>query len=216
MSRLQFTGYGLLSVLVCLAGALTAFYLTSGNAVAVASPLDGVVAAVVTEVESGEDVPPHLLVLLHSGGKERRYRRLRVGDSIEEGQLLARLDDRLIEADVALADTRIGTAQADLVVAEKNCELAKADYDLDCRLRCCVSQGELRLSKQRLDRSVAEAHCKRERVHGAEAERQRTRVELEMHEIRSPIRGVVHSLARRPGEAVKRYEPILYVQPAPE
>src|SRR5437016_8963195 len=41
------------------------------------------------------------------------------GDKVEEGQVLARLDDRLAEADVKISEARVTACKADILASEK-------------------------------------------------------------------------------------------------
>src|SRR5262249_38721991 len=61
----------------------------------VPSQRDGVLLFVGTEVKPGEQVGPDRLIIVKRGDQETRYRRLKEGDTVEAGQLVALLDDRL-------------------------------------------------------------------------------------------------------------------------
>src|SRR5207253_3157888 len=78
--------------------------------VRVPSPQNGILLAVGTEVKKGAPGPTFQLRI----GKEvRAYRRLRVGDRVEKGQMLAQLDDRRAYNEVAQAEAKFELALAD-------------------------------------------------------------------------------------------------------
>ena len=56
---------------------------------------EGVLLVVGTGGQSGAKIPANLLVTVKNGNEVQTYRQLRVGDAVEEGDLLAKVDDRL-------------------------------------------------------------------------------------------------------------------------
>src|SRR5947209_17969878 len=63
--------------------------------VEVPSQRDGVLLFIGTDIKGGDKVAPGRTVTVKVGGAVKKYRRLEVGDQVEGGQLLARVDDRL-------------------------------------------------------------------------------------------------------------------------
>ena len=92
--------------------------------VSVPAQRDGVLLVVGTEIKEGEKVPADRLVVVKVGGEEKRYLRLREGDTVEEGQLLARLDDRLARLDADVQKSKVDAAKAALGTASKVHEAA--------------------------------------------------------------------------------------------
>ena len=59
-------------------------------------------------------MPAEQVVTIRIGKAEKKYRRLREGDRIEEGEVLAQLDDRLARNDLAVQRAKLSAAGADL------------------------------------------------------------------------------------------------------
>jgi multidrug resistance efflux pump len=53
---------------------------------------------------------------------------------------------------------------------------------------------------------------KAEAVKQAEVELRQAKTLVEMHEIRSPARGVIKTICKQPGEAVRKLEAVLVIQ----
>ena len=66
------------------------------------SKLDGIVQFIGTEIKEGEKVPAGELISAQNGGETKRFRRLRPGDVVEKGQLLAELYYRIPRIVLAL------------------------------------------------------------------------------------------------------------------
>jgi RND family efflux transporter MFP subunit len=126
------------------------------------------------------------------------------GMVVEEGQVLARLDDSLISRQVALAESQVETARTSL--AETEVLLRQAKIELG-RTRELV-EGEVG-TKADLDADQAAmdalaARLERERVEVAVAERQLAirKQELDDTIIRAPFAGVVVTKDAQPGEMI--------------
>ena len=89
------------------------------NLVDVPAQRDGILVLVGTEIKEGEKVPEGQRIAVRIDGQQRQYRRLRVGDKVVEGQLLARLDDRLARDELQIAEARIVAREADSCAAKK-------------------------------------------------------------------------------------------------
>jgi multidrug resistance efflux pump len=107
------------------------------------------------------------------------------------------------------------SAHWELGVSEKTRDEAKARYEmqLDLYKSKATSQEELRGAKLTLDRFAGEVVAKQAAVTVAEAELNQARTVVEMHNIRSPTRGVIKSILKRPGEAVQSLETVFLIQP---
>ncbi|HVS37999.1 MAG TPA: sigma-70 family RNA polymerase sigma factor [Gemmataceae bacterium] len=175
---------------------------------------DGVLLIVGTEIKEGEKVPADRVVVAKIGGEEKRYRRLMEGDAVEEGQLLARLDDRLARLDVEEKKDRVEAAEADVRAALKTKEEAERRLQglSELRKNNVVSDEEFNSARLSAERSAEEVKGKAAALKGAEAELQAAQTVLEMYEIRSPVRGVVKSIAKNRGEAVKALETVVEIE----
>jgi RNA polymerase sigma factor (sigma-70 family) len=187
--------------------------------VKVPSLRDGVVLVIGTEVKEGEKVPADRLVSVKVGDTVKKYRRLKKGDVIEEGQLLAQLDDDMARAEVSIKEAKLAAAQADDNAAVRLRDEAKARWDTQIRLRIpkgggiiTTSAEDLRAAQATYERSYYDTVSKREAVKVADAELKQARKTLEMYQIRSRTRGVLQSILKHRGEAVKALESVFLIQ----
>src|SRR5262249_22164151 len=95
----------------------------------VPSEVNGVLLFVGTDVKPGEKVPAALLVKVKVDAKEQTYRRLRVGDRVEEGQLLPRVDDRPARAEVDIARAGLDVTKARRRASVATRDEAQKRYD---------------------------------------------------------------------------------------
>jgi RNA polymerase sigma factor (sigma-70 family) len=178
------------------------------------SAVSGILVLVGTEVKEGEKVPAEDAVTLKVGKEERVCRRLKVGDTVEAEQLLARVDDRVARNEVAVKEARLQVSEADLRAAVKTKEEAKKRYDvlLKALAARAVAQEEVDAAKLTWDRYVEEENAKRAQVTQAQRELETAQVLLSMHEVRSPVRGVVKAIYKQRGEGVKALEPVVGIR----
>jgi WD40 repeat protein len=92
--------------------------------VQIAAQVDGKVEMIATPLAPGESCPPDLLVYHPRDPEKRPYRRLRAGDLIREGQLIARLDEQLVTLQRQAAEKSL-PLQREAVLANRKSE---ADY----------------------------------------------------------------------------------------
>jgi RNA polymerase sigma factor (sigma-70 family) len=181
----------------------------------VPAEVSGVLLFVGTDVKPGEKVPAALLLKVKVDGKEWTYRRLRVGDRVEEGQLLARVDDRPARAEVDAKRAMLEAAKADHRAAVATRDEAKRRYDalVNTKKRAAgaVSEEEVSAAKLTWDRYKEEERARAAGVEAAAASLKIAQTILERHEIRASIRGVIKHIYKNRGEAVKNLEPVLRI-----
>ena len=102
-----------------------------------------------------------------------------VGDRVEAGAILASLDTRTLEAQLASARSQISAAEA-------RAELAEVTLTRQRRL---VEQGHI--SPQRMDEAAADARSARAQAEAARAEAQSLQVRIELARLEAPFSGVV-------------------------
>jgi RND family efflux transporter MFP subunit len=115
---------------------------------------------------------------------------VRIGDPVEEGQLLAELDPTEYQA-------RFNQALAELENAKANLEYAHSDQKRHKILleKNLVSQNEYEIAKR--SEKVSEARLKQ-----AEADLRYAQIQLDYTKIKSPITGIVASVFTQEGETV--------------
>jgi RNA polymerase sigma factor (sigma-70 family) len=191
----------------------------SNSIVRVPSQHDGIIRVIGTEIKKGEKVPPERIVTSMVGDGVKQYRRLKKGDTIEEGQLFAQLDDDLARGDVVIQEAKVKSAEADKAAAEKTRDEAKARYETKQKLYYGNVGGIRAVPKEDLtgalltwNKYIYETVSKEEAVKVAEQELAQARKILQMYQIRSPSRGVIKAIYKRPGEAVKALETVFVIQ----
>lgn len=132
------------------------------------------------------------------------------GDKVAKGDILARLDSTVEQANVALAETQAGAREA-LEAQRTRQRLATAALE---RARRLVSSGSVTQSRvEELEAAVeiaardVETEVLRLRIAGIELERQKAL--LARQSITSPIDGFVMEQTLRAGEFVRQDSPIL-------
>ncbi len=155
-----------------------------------------------------------ILIELGTNGK----RPLKVGDTVERGQILARIDDRLARADLAIAESHVVIAQAEFDTARATAVEAKVRLERAQALQKTKSIAAEELSERQLaaERYESEARAKRAAMSLAQLQVQRAHTVLDMHQIHSPSRAVIRKIYKRPGEGVKALEPVVQIEPVEE
>lgn len=146
------------------------------------------VAVQVVRLEAGTDVETRFPALItarrdsalgfEAGGRISQIA-FDVGDPVEAGAVLASLDTRALEAQLASAQSQIAAAQA-------RAELAAVTLN---RQRQLVEQGHI--SPQRLDEAAADARSAAAQAEAARAEAQSLQVRIDLSRIEAPFSGVV-------------------------
>jgi hypothetical protein len=181
---------------------------------------DGVLLFLATEIKAGEEVPADRVIRIKVGKETKTYRRLKQGDTVEPEQLLGRIDDRLAQDECAIREGKVAIAQAEYLAACKTRDEAEARYNTQQRLMGAgVKVGpaeDLRAAKLLWETKRYEAQAKEKAVEVAKIELAQAKTIVQMHEIRSPVHGVIKSIARYPGESVRNLETVLVIRIAKE
>jgi multidrug efflux pump subunit AcrA (membrane-fusion protein) len=146
-----------------------------------------------------------------------RYRLLAVGDLVEEGQVLALLEDTLAKKELKSKLSLIATALAELEATRKTAEEFKSRYEAS-RVRHMngrIGFDELEEHRLTWERCNQEIVAKSASVVKANQEVLQTRVILRNRnrEIRSPIRGSIESIVVEAGQAVRTGQPLFTIRP---
>jgi RNA polymerase sigma factor (sigma-70 family) len=183
--------------------------------VKVSAAREGILAVIGSEVKDGEKVPDDQLVMAHIGNDKRKYRRLTVGDHVQAGQMLGRIDDRLARDEVAIKQHKLDGAKAELVTSEKTRDEAEARYrtQLDLFRKNATDKEDLRAAELTSIKYKYEVAQKEAAIKVAEAELQMIRTVVELHEIHSPANGIIKAIIKHPGEGVNNFETVFVIQP---
>ena len=126
------------------------------------------------------------------------------GDLVERGDLLCRLNDDNLKADVASGKARVARLKANIVQAEADLEKAERDCERQTRL----SEVDATSDKERFDYLVvlkkarAVLEMRKQELAEADAFLERVKELLKRTIIESPISGVVSKLNAKQGEVV--------------
>jgi RND family efflux transporter MFP subunit len=132
------------------------------------------------------------------------------GDRVTSGQILARLDDLVLQASLAVAKAQ-KEATGQLKTAEAELKLRRSRYS---KLADLLEQGHAtseEVSLAESEKEVAEAKVRQatEAMRVKELEYQRTLAQVERRLVRSPVDGIVTNVYRQPYEFVSYTEPVV-------
>lgn len=126
------------------------------------------------------------------------------GEYVEEGQVLARLEDTAQQA--SLAQARAQAAQARALVGQYEAQLNQARRDLvrvqDLVGRKLVSAQAVEAAQTQVDSLAAQLNSQRRAVDLAEAQVNSVQVQLDYTTVRAPFSGVIIAKAAQVGEII--------------
>jgi HlyD family secretion protein len=130
--------------------------------------------------------------------------RIEEGMEVEEGQVLARLDDSNVRASFELAEAQLLSAQRNLKETETLLTEARLNHERTRKLveKGLSSQQELDRSRALKDSLAAQLDRKRADVSVAERQVDIYRLQLEDMIIRAPFAGIIVAKNAQPGEMI--------------
>ncbi len=184
------------------------------------SQQEGVLLVVGTQLKDKEKCEPERLVEVKVGETLLRFRRLKVGDKVEAGQMLGLIDPTLALNDIAIREADLEAARADATASEKTRDEAMQRYkvlqNLQGRNPAAVTDEEMRGARITYERYAQEAVAKKANVVKAERELSRAQTILRTYEVRSGANGVVTHIFYRPGEAVRKFDAVVRIKVSEE
>jgi RNA polymerase sigma factor (sigma-70 family) len=177
---------------------------------------EGILLVIGSELGEKDKCEPEREIKVKVGDTVKRFRKLKVGDKVEADQMLGLMDPSLAIDDMAIAQSKLEAIKADFEAAVKTADEAMERYKTQLKLKTAVnapvSDEEIRGVKLTSDRYRLEAVSKREAVKTAELELKKAQTVLRTHEIRSAVNGTITNIYYRPGEAVKKFEPVVRIK----
>ena len=188
----------------------------AGDCATIVSEQEGILIFLGTPLNAGMNVPASRAGTANVNGKPLKYRKLKVGDTVEEGQVLGFLEARLARVDVEIKEAKVFAAKADLDIAEKSRDEAEERYNIQQKLfnngGGNTSLQDMRGAKLSWDRFRSEVTSKQQAVIVARLELKQAKTILDSYEIRSRVRGVIRVIYKHPGEAVHKLEAVFTVE----
>ncbi len=179
------------------------------------SQTDGIVLVLGTEIKDGDKVPANEVITVKIDGQDRRYRRLKVGDKVEEGQVIGRVDDRLARFEVEACTAHLKAAEERRKISELVRDEAMVRIrilrELCTKTPGSVSPEEMRGAETLVSTSTTEQILRAGEVKLAEVNVKKAELLLSQYEIRA-VRGEVTAILKRRGEAVRAYETVVRIR----
>lgn len=129
---------------------------------------------------------------------------VQVGDRVNEGDRLVRLDTELLGIELGAAEAARNEAEAGLTVAEADLALAQQAFERIERLKTspAFSQGQFNDLGQQLQRAQGQIAQAQARIKSADVSIARSRYNLENAEITAPFSGTILERQAQPGEYI--------------
>lgn len=123
---------------------------------------------------------------------------------VQEGDVLARIDPRTYEAQIAQGAAQVESARASLSQAEAALRNAELDYrrKSDLGAQQLVARADIDLARAARDQARAQVASTRAQIRQQAAATESTQLNLERTVIRSPVDGVVLTRTIEPGQTV--------------
>lgn len=138
------------------------------------------------------------------------FRRLRLGEVVRAGQVIALLNDERAALEHDIAVSNINGAKSESEAANKGIKYYEENVKIE--EKAGSSTSAIVAAKANLARAVAEAASKEWTIRRTEGEERKAKVKLSNHFITAPITGRVVQIYKLPGEGVKATEPVLQLQ----
>ncbi|NYZ61620.1 efflux RND transporter periplasmic adaptor subunit [Luteimonas deserti] len=125
-------------------------------------------------------------------------------DTVEQGQVLARIDPATYQAQIEQGSAQVSGARASLAQAQASLRNAELDYRRKSELleRQLVARSDVDLARASLDQARAQAASAQAQITQQTASTQTSRINLERTVIRSPVDGTILTRSIEPGQTV--------------
>jgi membrane fusion protein (multidrug efflux system) len=135
------------------------------------------------------------------------------GSRVQKGQLLARIDDRQLQADREAADAKIRSIEADLKTWEADAQVLQSDYERDQEMfkAQLITEKQLDHSHYKMIGSGFQLERERQNVRNAKATLQSLDLEIEKTRIVAPFTGVVARRYIRSGQKIAPNDRLFWV-----
>lgn len=133
----------------------------------------------------------------------------RVGDSVKKGDIIATIDARQLEADLAIAKQQLESAKAELESAQARFKLDQAVYDRIEKLKksSAFSLARFEDATNQLGIATASLNAARARISEREASVSKHQLDVELATIKAPFDGIIVNHILTVGGLVSRETP---------
>ena len=138
---------------------------------------------------------------------------VQIGDHVQAGRLLAKLDDRLLRAACDAQNARLASAKAQESEWQSEEQTARADLRRADEMRDdkIISEEIWEHAKYRVDETVAEVERYRSDESAAEADLAAANLQLAQSRIVAPFSGVIGRSSVRPDQQVKAGDVLFWI-----
>lgn len=142
----------------------------------------------------------------------KKFRRLKVGETVKAGQLIAIMDDTVPAANLAVADAAVTASVAKRDADKEILRVAEEEYQMVRGLGAAGTPSEVRRNQAQRDRAKADLAEAEGQILKSAEEKKKAEVILKEHEIRADIPGEIKRFYRRAGESIKALDPVAEIQ----
>ncbi|WP_372720910.1 efflux RND transporter periplasmic adaptor subunit [Novipirellula sp.] len=163
-----------------------------------------------TLVYDGFTEPQHDIMVAASEVGLLLSMEVEIGDSIEAGQVIGRLDDEVQVSAVKLAEMQSNMrGNQDAARVEAELQRKRVGMVRELAAKNMARPDELRRTEADLEIAEARLLAAQEQTHLRRLELERYQLQLERRKIVAPVGGVIAELFREPGEYVSPSEPVI-------
>jgi WD40 repeat protein len=178
----------------------------------VSAEVDGKIVLLAVRDDAIAETDPLCVYHPRDVNKQVKYRKLREGATVKSGEVIAQLDDQIVQTKKQSAERSRAAAEQVKIAAEQGLKFSKEKLELTMRAGGGTSQSELlqdRITVTRFEENHANAL---QSIAKADAEFREAEVLLTKHHVRVNVNGTVRNMAHFVGDFVKAGEKILEVQ----
>jgi multidrug resistance efflux pump len=176
---------------------------------------DGWLLVLGTEIKEGDKVRDGDIIVAEVDGKRRQFRRLKVGDKVDDGQFIGQINDELARTELRNKEIKCHAADADRLASEKTRDEATTRLDVLRQILAkqpgAVSPEELRGAELNVIRFTQEEIVKRASVRLAELDIGAAERIVALHQIRA-VRGEIATILVRPSSTVKAGDTVVRIR----
>ncbi len=132
------------------------------------------------------------------------FLKYQIGDLVKKGELIARIDDREIAANIQNAEAQVEEARRDIEVREATYLYSKVNYEREQRLleQEFTTKDSVDKARRDLDVAVASVELSKSKLLQARERLNTYRISLSYTRIYAPISGYVSAVTTQQGETV--------------